>query len=122
VIQQIRVMAQFLLASILLWNGLNGFFSWLPWPEMSLDAMGMLKSIHDTAYIFPMVSAVQCMGGILFFMHRWMLFASLMTAPIIIGQLVFYVFMDPTNSYIPFILLILLAIILTRYVSKGRSL
>ncbi|MGA0242697.1 MAG: hypothetical protein ACO3K7_06875 [Candidatus Marinamargulisbacteria bacterium] len=117
-IQQIRVMAQFLLASILLWNGLNGLFSWLPWFEMSFDAMGVLKSIHDTAYIFPIVSAIQCMGGILFFMHRWIPFASLMIAPIIIIQLVFYVFMDPTNSYISFILLVLLGVILTPYLSK----
>ena len=91
---KITLIARILLGSILIVFGLNGFFHFMPNPEVPGEAGKFLGALFESGYIFPVISAVELVAGIALLANRFVAVALIIFAPIAVNIILFHLFLD----------------------------
>ncbi|MCP4200973.1 MAG: DoxX family membrane protein [bacterium] len=100
--------------------GLNGFFNFIPLPEMSEGANNFLGALAASGYMFPVIKITEIVCGVLLLIGRWVPLALTVLAPVVLNIVLFHVFLEPSPDglFVP-ILSVALGVFLAR--SYGSS-
>ncbi|RMF71290.1 MAG: DoxX family protein [Acidobacteria bacterium] len=99
--------AQILLGLIFFVFGLNGFFHFLPMPEMSPEAGSFLGALAGTGYFFPVLKLVETVSGALLLVNRFVPLALVLLAPVVVQIFLFHAFLDPAGLPLAIVIVIL---------------
>lgn len=88
------IIARYLLGSTFLLFGLNGFFQFLPMPVPTGVAAQFLGALFVSHYL-AVVFLAQIVPGVLLLINRYVAFALVILAPVIVNILSFHIFMEP---------------------------
>lgn len=75
--------------------GLNGFFHFLPQPEVSGSVAQFMGALAQSGYMLPLVFASQLIVGILLLANRLVPLALILLAPLTVNIIAFHLAMDP---------------------------
>ena len=102
-----KLISRVLLGLILLIFGLNNFFHFMPYPEMSESAGKFMGALAETGYIFPIVAGLEVITGISLLINKYVSLSLILIFPIMVNAFIFHLFLD-----IPGIAASLIAIVL----------
>ena len=91
---KITLIARILFGLILIVFGLNGFFHFMPNPEVPGEAGEFLGALFESGYIFPVISAVELVAGIALLANCFAALALVIFAPIAVNIILFHLFLD----------------------------
>jgi len=94
---KIDMVAQALLGLVFFVFGLNGFFNFLPMPEMEGDAAAYMGGLMAAGYFLPVLKIVEVVAGLLLLIRLYSPLALLLLAPVVVQILLFHVFLDPAG-------------------------
>ncbi|MDE1170167.1 MAG: hypothetical protein PW734_03000 [Verrucomicrobium sp.] len=77
--------------------GLNGFFHFIPAPEMSGDAGAFMGAIFHSGY-FAVIFACQLIGGVLLLLGRFVPLGLVFLGPVLVNILAFHATMAPSGA------------------------
>ena len=77
--------------------GLNGFFEFLPMPELSPEGGAYLGALADTGYFLTVLKIVETVSGLLLLVRLFSPLALVLLAPVIVQILLFHLFLDPAG-------------------------
>ncbi|MDT8446405.1 MAG: DoxX family membrane protein [bacterium] len=103
--------ARILLGAIFFIQGLNGFFNFMPMPEMPAEANGFLGALAATGYFFPMLKVTETLAGLMLLSNRWVPLALLMLAPVTVNIMAFHLFLAPLGLPIAVVVVALEALL-----------
>ncbi len=89
-----RTIARILLGVAWVFFGLNGFFHFFTPPPMAGDAGTFFTGMMASGYIFPVISAVEIIAGLMFLANRFVALGLLLLAPILMNILAFHLMLD----------------------------
>ena len=98
---------QWVFGLVLIFFGLNGFLQFMPSPEFNEVGSAFLGALFSTGYIFPLMSAVWIVIGILFLLNRWSAFGAVVIFPISLNLIFFHLFLDVTGILFGLIVFVL---------------
>jgi putative oxidoreductase len=98
--------ARLLLGLIFLVFGLNGFFNFLPQPQMEGKALDFIMALVNTGYMFPVIKGIEVLASILLLTGIAVPLALLLLAPIVTNILLFHTFLD-FNPGLPIVIVLL---------------
>lgn len=87
--------AQFILGLGFLIFGLNGFFNFMPTPQMSAEAGKLMAALGKTGYFFPMIKGLESLIGALLIFDLFAPLALIMLTPILVGITTIHLFLNP---------------------------
>jgi uncharacterized membrane protein YphA (DoxX/SURF4 family) len=85
--------------------GLNGFFQFLPQPELSQPAGAFIGALAATGYMLPLIKATEVVAGILLLTGRAVPFALTLLAPVVVNIVAYHLFLEPRTLAIPLVTL-----------------
>ncbi len=91
----LTTITRIILAALLITLGLNGFFNFLPYPEMSDSANTFMGAINSAKFIFPLIGLIEIVAGILLLTKKAIPFALIMIFPILINAMIFHLSLNP---------------------------
>lgn len=99
--------ARILLGVIFFVFGLNGFFHFMELPPMPQPAKDFLGALVSSGYFFPMLSAVQTIGGIFLLTGYYVPLGLVILAPVVVNILLFHIFLDPAGLALAIVVFVL---------------
>ncbi len=75
--------------------GLNGFFHFIPTPEMAEAAGSLMGALVATGYFMMVVKLVEVLAGLMILTGRFLPLGLIILAPVSVQILLFHVFLDP---------------------------
>ncbi len=106
---KIDMAAQALLGLVFFVFGLNGFFEFLPMPEMGAEAGAYMGGLAATGYFFPVLKTVEVVSGLLLLLRLFSPLALVLLAPIVVQILLFHVYLDPAGLPMAIVITLLAA-------------
>lgn len=94
--------------------GLDHFFGYLPFPEMSSEANQYFGALVSTG-VMQLVGAVEIAAGIAFIINRYGALMAFILMSVSINAVLFHLFLDPEKIIIAIILLVLNIVMLFNY-------
>ena len=94
---KIDMVAQALLGLVFFVFGLNGFFQFLPMPEMGEAAGAYFGGLAATGYFLPVLKIVETVCGLLLLLRLFSPLALVLLAPVVVQILLFHLFLDPAG-------------------------
>lgn len=91
------LIARYLLGTILLVFGLNGFLNFLPAPELPEAAGAFFGALIETGYMMHLVKSVEVIVAVLLLSNRFVPLALVMLVPISINILAFHLVLAPAG-------------------------
>lgn len=91
--------ARYLLGLPLLVFGLNGFFNFIPQPEVALpeNALAFLSGLVASGYMMPLIALTHLTVGSLLVVNRFVPLALVIFAPFIVNSVAFHVALERTG-------------------------
>jgi uncharacterized membrane protein YphA (DoxX/SURF4 family) len=89
--------ARVLLGLIFVVFGLNGFFMFIPTPEMADAAGSLMGALVATGYFMMLVKLVEVLAGLMILTGRFLPLGLILLAPVSVHILLFHVFLDPAG-------------------------
>ena len=86
-------------------SGLDKFLHFMPIPEMPQAGNELMAAFVNSNWLMELVGIVEITGGILFAIPKTRALGAIVILPVIIGIMLFQIFMSPTNIPIGAILL-----------------
>lgn len=86
--------ARVLLGLIFVVFGLNGFFNFIPAPEMSEAAGSLMGAFVATGYFMIVVKLVEVTSGLMILTGRFLPLGLILLAPVSVNILLFHIFLD----------------------------
>lgn len=77
--------------------GLNGLLQFLPAPPTSQEMGMFLGALGATGYMFPMISLVKIVCGILLLTNKWVPLALVVLLTVLINAFLAHLFLDPAG-------------------------
>ncbi len=107
--EKVGILARLALGLIFLIFGLNGFFHFIPLPELPDTAASFMGGLADSGYFFPVLKGTQVVAGMLLLSGYFVPLALVLLAPIIVQIFLFHFFLTPGigNLVMPLILIAL---------------
>lgn len=87
--------ARVLLGLIFFVFGLNGFFGFLPQPELNAEAGAFIGALAATGYMFPLIKSIEVAAGALLLTNRVVPLALVLLAPIVVNIVAFHALLAP---------------------------
>ncbi len=106
---KIDVVVQALLGLVFFVFGLNGFFEFLPMPELSETAGKYLGALDATGYFLPVLKIVETGCGLLLLLRLFSPLALVILTPVIVQILLFHIFLDPAGLPMAIVLTLIAA-------------
>lgn len=95
---------RYLLGSVFLVFGLNGFFHFLPTPPVPAEAGSFLGALAATGYMFPLIKGTEVVAALLLLANRWVALALVLLAPIVVNIVAFHTLLAPFNPIVAVVL------------------
>ena len=108
---KVTMVLRIVLGLILIIFGANKFAGFMPAPELSEAANNFWTALVNTGYIFPLIGAIEVIAGLLLIIKKWVPFALILFAPIVVNFMFFHLMLAP-GSIGPAALTTILTIIL----------
>jgi uncharacterized membrane protein YphA (DoxX/SURF4 family) len=89
--------ARVVLGLIFVVFGLNGFFNFIPTPEMAEAAGSLMGALVATGYFMMVVKLVEVSAGLMILTGRFLPLGLILLAPVSVHILLFHVFLDPAG-------------------------
>lgn len=86
--------ARVLLGLIFVVFGLNGFFMFIPVPEMTEAAGSLMGALVATGYFMMLVKAVEVIAGLMILSGKFLPLGLILLAPVSVHILLLHVFLD----------------------------
>jgi uncharacterized membrane protein YphA (DoxX/SURF4 family) len=86
--------ARVLLGLIFVVFGLNGFFHFIPTPEMNEAAGSLMGAFMATGYFLMVVKVVEVVSGLMILSGRFLPLGLILLAPVSVNILLFHLFLD----------------------------
>ncbi len=90
--------ARYLLGTLLVVFGLNGFFNFMPTPPVEGAALAFLGGLASAPYFFPLVKLIEIGVGVALLAGRFVPLALIILAPISVNIVAFHVFLEPAGT------------------------
>ena len=89
------MVARILLGLVFTVFGLNGFFTFLPPPELPEAAVPFMTGLASTGYFFPLLKLVEVVAGVCLLAGLFVPLALILLAPIVINIAMFHFLLAP---------------------------
>jgi uncharacterized membrane protein YphA (DoxX/SURF4 family) len=99
--------ARVVLGLIFVVFGLNGFFSFIPTPEMAEAAGSLMGALVATGYFMMVVKLVEVLAGLMILTGRFLPLGLILLAPVSVHILLFHVFLDRAGLPIAVVIIVL---------------
>jgi uncharacterized membrane protein YphA (DoxX/SURF4 family) len=116
------VILRSLLGIIFLVFGVNGFFPFIPLPQVPGRAVAFLGALAMTGYMFKLVSGTQVVAGALLLVGWMAPFALVLLAPLIVNIVAFHLFLAPGGLPLAVVVTVLEVILAWQYREAFRPL
>lgn len=100
----LALISRFVVGSIFLVFGLNGYYGFLPLSGPTPEGAAFLASLKETGYLFHLLKAVEIGCGILLVSNLFIPLTLIILAPVIVNIFLFNLFFSPGFIYMPIIL------------------
>ena len=105
--------ARVLLGLIFVVFGLNGFFQFLPPPEMNEASGELMGALVATGYFMMVVKAVEVVSGLMILTGKYLPLGLILLAPVSVHILLLHVFLDTAG--LPIAIFIVVAQVFLAY-------
>jgi uncharacterized membrane protein YphA (DoxX/SURF4 family) len=102
---KIVLVLSILFGVMMLNSGLNKFFQFMPMPEMSAEAGGLMVAFAASGWMFPLIALGEIIGGILIAVPKTRALGALVLFPIVVGIFLFHAVLDPATVGMSIVLL-----------------
>jgi len=97
---KLPMIARYLLGLVLTVFGLNGFFGFMPPPDLPPEAMGLMGAIVESGYLMTLVKIVEVLTGIALLTNRFVPLMLVVFAPVGVNIVAFHLFLAPAPGAI----------------------
>ena len=113
----LTLVARLLLGLIFTVFGLNGFFNFMPFPDMPEGAGAFMGGLAGSGYFFPFLKLTETVCGLLLLSNRMVPLALTILAPVVLNIILFHIFLwpDPAGIVVPILNVILLGYLAYSY-------
>lgn len=106
---KLDLVAQAILGLVFFVFGLNGFFEFLPVPELSDKAGAYFGGLAGSGFFLPVLKITETTCGLLMLLRLFSPLALVVLAPVIVQILLFHIFLDPGGLPMAIVLALLAA-------------
>jgi uncharacterized membrane protein YphA (DoxX/SURF4 family) len=89
--------ARILLGAFFFVFGLNGFFDFLPQPELPEPAMSFIGALVESGYFMVLLKVTETTCGFLLLIGRFVPLALVVLAPVVLNIILFHLFLAPSG-------------------------
>ena len=111
-----------LLGVSLLIFGMNKFFAFIPIFDMAPAAANFMESLNSTGYVLYVVASLELLIGGLLLFKKWVPFALILLAPIVVNILLFHLFLDVSGMFVAVFMLTITGVLIYKYWKSYTSL
>ena len=111
-----------LLGTSLLIFGINKFFAFIPIFDMAPAAANFMESLNSTGYVLYVVACLELLIGGLLLFKKWVPFALVLLAPIVVNILLFHLFLDVSGILVAVFMVAITAVLIYKYWKSYSSL
>ena len=115
----VSTVARYLLGALFTIFGLNGFFQFIPPPEMAAEGGQFMGLLATSGYI-AVVKALETISGLLLLVKRKVPLALLLLGPVLVNIVLFHAFLDQANIAIGLIATVLYILTLLPYQDRFK--
>lgn len=110
---KLPLIARILLGLMFLVFGLNGFFNFMPPPDLPQPAMDLMGALAATGYFLVVLKIVETLCGFLLLIGRYVPLALVLLAPVVVNIVLFHIFLAPNlGAMLPGLIALVLGIYL----------
>lgn len=77
--------------------GLNKFLNYMPMPEMTAEQMKLMEAFVKISWLFPLVGAIEIIGGLLFLLPKYRALGALVILPVMVGVIMHNAIYEPSG-------------------------
>ena len=115
---KVALVARILLGLIFVVFGLNGFFNFLPPPEVPEGApQAYMGGLGATGYFFPVLKITEVVAGAMLVSGMWVPLGLILLSPIVVQIALYHFVLDPAGAVMTIV--ILLAHVLVAWAYRG---
>ncbi len=111
-----------LLGISLLIFGINKFIPFIPIFDMAPAAANFMESLNSTGYVLYVVASLELLIGGLLLFKKWVPFALILLAPIVVNILLFHLFLDVSGMFVAVFMLTITGVLIYKYWKSYTSL
>ena len=111
-----------LLGISLLIFGINKFIAFIPIFDMAPAAANFMESLNSTGYVLYVVASLELLIGGLLLFKKWVPFALILLAPIVVNILLFHLFLDVSGIFVAVFMLTITGVLIYKYWKSYTSL
>ena len=111
-----------LLGVSLLIFGMNKFIAFIPIFDMAPAAANFMESLNSTGYVLYVVASLELLIGGLLLFKKWVPFALILLAPIVVNILLFHLFLDVSGIFVAVFMLTITGVLIYKYWKSYTSL
>lgn len=103
----IKTALRLLLGLIFFVFGLNGFFNFLPAPQLSPEAQTFMGGLFSSGYFFPVLKGTEVIAGLALLSGYFVPLALVVLAPITLQIFLFHAFLAPHAMYLQALMILI---------------
>ena len=111
-----------LLGVSLLIFGMNKVIAFIPIFDMAPAAANFMESLNSTGYVLYVVASLELLIGGLLLFKKWVPFALILLAPIVVNILLFHLFLDVSGMLVAVLMLVITGVLIYKYWKSYSSL
>ena len=111
-----------LLGISLLIFGINKFIAFIPIFDMAPAAANFMESLNSAGYVLYVVASLELLIGGLLLFKKWVPFALILLAPIVVNILLFHLFLDVSGVFVAVFMLTITGVLIYKYWKSYTSL
>lgn len=111
-----------LLGVSLLIFGMNKFIAFIPIFDMAQATANFMESLNSTGYVLYVVASLELLIGGLLLFKKWVPFALILLAPIVVNILLFHLFLDVSGMLVAVLMLVITGVLIYKYWKSYSSL
>ena len=111
-----------LLGVSLLIFGMNKFIAFIPIFDMAPAAANFMESLNSTGYVLYVVASLELLIGGLLLFKKWVPFALILLAPLVVNILLFHLFLDVSGMFVAVFMLTITGVLIYKYWKSYTSL
>lgn len=111
-----------LLGVSLLIFGMNKFIAFIPIFDMAPAAANFMESLNSTGYVLYVVASLELLIGGLLLFKKWVPFALILLAPIVVNILLFHLFLDVSGMLVAVLMVVITGVLIYKYWKSYSSL
>ena len=113
---KVALVARILLGLIFFVFGLNGFFSFLPPPEVPEGApQAYMGGLGATGYFFPVLKITEVVGGAMLLSGMWVPLGLILLSPVVVHIALYHLLLDPSGAVMAIVIVLLQIVVAWAY-------